>query len=112
MAPGKKVGPPARYQLYGGKPIESFLACGFISDGYLNPSVLYHHGLSASGGHYTLDVLHPNRDGGVKPREGWIRIDDELVSDVRQEDVFSGLDRDDRCAYLLFYRRLVGGGRA
>lgn len=72
--------------------------------------MLYHHGLSASGGHYTLDVLHPNRDHhSAKPREGWVRIDDELVSDVRAEDVFGGADRDDRCAYLLFYRRIGGG---
>ena len=75
-------------------------------------TVLYHHGLSASGGHYTLDVLHPNIDNTVgtgptvKPREGWIRIDDELVSDVRPEDVFGTPERDDRCAYLLFYRRV------
>ncbi|THH20875.1 hypothetical protein EW146_g530, partial [Bondarzewia mesenterica] len=75
MAPGRKSAHPVRYQLYG---------------------VLYHHGLSASGGHYTLDVLHPNRDLSAKPREAWIRIDDELVSDVRAEDVFDGLDRDDR----------------
>lgn len=68
---------------------------------------LYHHGVSASGGHYTLDVLHPNRDGvqgGTRAREAWVRIDDELVSDVRPEDVFSDA-REDRCAYLLFYRR-------
>ncbi|KAG2145065.1 hypothetical protein BD769DRAFT_1419666 [Suillus cothurnatus] len=78
---------------------------------------LYHHGLSASGGHYTLDVLHPNIDMSTpptKPREGWIRIDDELVSDLRAEDVFGsgGVEKDEtmRCAYLLFYRR-VGAGR-
>ena len=41
-----------------------------------------------------------------RPRQAWIRIDDELVSDVRPEDVFGGQERDDRCAYLLFYRRL------
>jgi ubiquitin carboxyl-terminal hydrolase 10 len=70
--------------------------------------VLYHHGVSASGGHYTLDVLHPSRDLNSKPRESWMRIDDELVSDVRPEDVFGGVDRDDRCAYLLFYRRISG----
>ncbi|EDR03249.1 uncharacterized protein LACBIDRAFT_307470 [Laccaria bicolor S238N-H82] len=69
---------------------------------------LYHHGHSASGGHYTLDVLHPNRyPGATKSREGWVRIDDELVSDVRYEDVFGVSERDDsRCAYLLFYRRI------
>ena len=76
------------------------------------PSVLYHHGQSASGGHYTLDILHPNRDMNDRPRAAWIRIDDELVSDIRSEDVFgSTQERDDRCAYLLFYRRIgvVGG---
>ncbi|KAF9242005.1 hypothetical protein BU15DRAFT_44303 [Melanogaster broomeanus] len=89
MAPGRKVH-TTRYKLFG---------------------VLYHHGLSASGGHYTLDVLHPNIDmSPTKPREGWIRIDDELVSDVRPEDVFGTPERDDRCAYLLFYCR-VGSTR-
>ncbi|KAJ6469085.1 hypothetical protein DFH09DRAFT_1221979, partial [Mycena vulgaris] len=60
---------------------------------------VYLHGVSAAGGHYTLDVLHGAR--------GWVRIDDELVSDVRTEDVF-GLEREreeQRGAYLLFYRR-------
>jgi ubiquitin carboxyl-terminal hydrolase 10 len=88
MAPSpRKIGRPTKYKLFG---------------------VLYHHGLSASGGHYTLDVLHPNRDLSSKPREAWIRIDDELVSDVVPDDVFGGLERDDRCAYLLFYRKIGG----
>jgi ubiquitin carboxyl-terminal hydrolase 10 len=77
----------------------------------MSSAVLYHHGQSASGGHYTLDVLHPNRDLSTKPREAWIRIDDELVSDVTPDDVFGGLERDDRCAYLLFYRKIGGGTR-
>ena|ERR1700761_3760982 len=92
---------PARYTLYG---------------------VLYHHGVSAGGGHYTLDVLHPNPRGGTSNTgvtgsgngnsgETWLHIDDEKVSSVRHEDVFghgngNGKERsDDRCAYLLFYRR-------
>jgi ubiquitin carboxyl-terminal hydrolase 10 len=59
-----------------------------------------------------LDVLHPNRYPGgssvnAKSREGWVRFDDELVSDVRHDDVFGDYERDDaRCAYLLFYRRI------
>jgi ubiquitin carboxyl-terminal hydrolase 10 len=80
--------------------------------------VLYHHGQSASGGHYTLDVLHPDRfptnvnsASSAKTREGWVRLDDEHVSDVRPEDVFVGSvsEREDRCAYLLFYARIGGG---
>lgn len=73
----------------------------------LSPLVLYHHGFSALGGHYTLDVLHPSRYPGTKTREGWVRIDDELVSDVRHDDVFGAYERDDaRCAYLLFYKKI------
>ncbi|KAG6332561.1 hypothetical protein ID866_6527 [Astraeus odoratus] len=90
MAPGRKLH-LTKYKLFG---------------------ALYHHGHSASGGHYTLDVLHPNIDlSPTKPREGWIRIDDELVSDVRPEDVFSPSENaeSNRCAYLLFYRRVSGG---
>jgi len=104
QAAKKSQSQPARYKLFG---------------------VLYHHGLSASGGHYTLDVLHPNRYPGLpgaahstknpsaihnsdtKPREGWVRIDDTVVWDVRPEDVFGAWERDEaRCAYLLFYRRI------
>ncbi|KAL6301832.1 hypothetical protein BKA93DRAFT_919454 [Sparassis latifolia] len=91
IAPTRRTTHPIKYQLFG---------------------VLYHHGQSAHGGHYTLDVLHPNRDLSDRPRQAWIRIDDELVSDVRPEDVFNGMDRDDRCAYLLFYRRVGGWGPA
>ncbi|KAJ6491848.1 hypothetical protein DFH09DRAFT_1377180 [Mycena vulgaris] len=40
-------------------------------------AAVYHHGVSAAGGHYTLDVLPAARE--------WVRIDDEPVSDVRAE---------------------------
>ncbi|KAN0116073.1 hypothetical protein V8E52_006379, partial [Russula decolorans] len=73
--------------------------------------VLYHHSVSASGGRYTVDVLHPNGNGG--DGEGWVHIDDEAVSAVRHEDVFWGHESgkaDDRCACLLFYRRTTSTG--
>ncbi|KAJ7858810.1 hypothetical protein B0H14DRAFT_3864257 [Mycena olivaceomarginata] len=53
--------------------------------------VANHFGVSASGGHYTLDVLHltwfpGSATGTGSEREGWVRIDDELVSDVQLVD--------------------------
>jgi ubiquitin carboxyl-terminal hydrolase 10 len=78
---------------------------------YMLYGVLYHHGVSASGGHYTVDVLHPNGNGDDE--EGWLRINDEVVSAVQHEDVFGGHDSgkaDDRCPYLLFYRRKTSTG--
>ena len=68
--------------------------------------VLYHHGESESGGHYTVGVLHPNGDGGSE--EAWVHIDDEAVSAVKHEDVFgvhANETGDDRSAYMLFYCR-------
>jgi ubiquitin carboxyl-terminal hydrolase 10 len=64
--------------------------------------VLYHHGESASNGHYTLDVLRPTG-------EDWLHIDDEAVTRMGHEDLFGedGTERgaEERCAYLLFYCR-------
>jgi ubiquitin carboxyl-terminal hydrolase 10 len=69
--------------------------------------VLYHHGEPGGSGHYIVDVLHPDEDGGSG--ESWLHIDDEAVSTVRHEDVFGrqGTKRaaDEWCAYLLFYCR-------
>ena len=82
---------PARYKLYG---------------------VLYHHAESARSGHYTVDVLHPNEDGGNG--EAWLHIDNEAVRAVRNEDVFGGHGDervDDKCAYLLFYCRTASARR-
>ena len=77
--------------------------------------VLYHHGESAGGGHYTVDVLHPNGDGDTG--KVWLHIDDEAVSPVRDEDVFGkhGTDSaeraaDERRTYLLFYCRTSPSG--
>lgn len=59
MSPPKRSGLPAKYRLIG---------------------VVYHHGKSASGGHYTVDVLR--QDG-----KNWIRLDDTVIRRVRSEDV-------------------------
>ncbi|KAH9998276.1 hypothetical protein BJV77DRAFT_743795 [Russula vinacea] len=65
--------------------------------------VLYHHGESTGSGHYTVDVLHQNRN-----EEVWLHIDDESVKAVGHEDVFGGDDNermDNQCTYMLFYCR-------
>ncbi|KAJ7441665.1 hypothetical protein B0H11DRAFT_2236253 [Mycena galericulata] len=38
---------------------------------------IYHHSVSAAGGHYKLEVLHPTCFGAGL--EGWVHIDDELL---------------------------------
>jgi ubiquitin carboxyl-terminal hydrolase 10 len=76
--------------------------------------VLYHHGESAGGGHYTVDVLHPNTDGDTG--EGWLHIDNEGVSPMRHDDVSrehdTGQAADEGCAYLLFYCRTSPIGKS
>ena len=74
----------------------------------ISESVLNHHGVSATRGHYTLDVLYP--DSRDKGREGWIRIDDEFVQNIQVEDLLVRDVGDDRNAYLLFYRRVYPPG--
>jgi hypothetical protein len=81
-----------------------------INHHHCPPSVL-HHGLSASSGHYTLDVLRLEcfLDAGLSMigRQGWVHIDSGIVSEVRLEDVFGGVGRDDRCVYLLSYAQMA-----
>jgi ubiquitin carboxyl-terminal hydrolase 10 len=62
--------------------------------------VLYHHGRSAGGGHYTVDVLHQSEDSGVV--ESWMHVDDEVVNAVQHEDVFGGRDNERRRSLCLY----------
>ncbi|KAF4548493.1 Ubiquitin carboxyl-terminal hydrolase-like protein 7 [Elsinoe fawcettii] len=67
----KEVFPPAKragMSLKGGLPR------------YRLTAVVYHHGKSAAGGHYTVDLLRQDR------RE-WVRVDDTLIRRIRPEDV-------------------------
>ncbi|KAI1179138.1 cysteine proteinase [Nemania sp. FL0916] len=53
---------------------------GIDSLKYRLTAAVYHHGKSASGGHYTVDIRR--QDG----RE-WIRVDDTVIRRIRSEDV-------------------------
>lgn len=82
---------------------------------FFTPSqtVVYHHGASATGGHYTACVLKQNG-------QGWLHLDDELVENVEGEagvyvtkdaamqgDAGTvGRSMRSKCAYLLFYARV------
>jgi ubiquitin carboxyl-terminal hydrolase 10 len=61
-----------------------------LSARYTLYGVLYHHGPSAIGGHYTVNVLHQSSsDGsGGGDSDDWLHIDDEIVSAVRHEDIW------------------------
>ncbi|XP_039619256.1 ubiquitin carboxyl-terminal hydrolase 10 [Polypterus senegalus] len=60
-------------------------------------AVVYHHGNSATGGHYTTDVFHIGLNG-------WLRIDDQLVKVIGQHQVVK--QTAERTVYLLYYRRV------
>ncbi|XP_049719922.1 ubiquitin carboxyl-terminal hydrolase 10 isoform X2 [Loxodonta africana] len=60
-------------------------------------AVVYHHGNSATGGHYTTDVFQIGLNG-------WLRIDDQTVKVVTQYQVVR--PTAERTAYLLYYRRV------
>ncbi|XP_061884018.1 ubiquitin carboxyl-terminal hydrolase 10 isoform X2 [Entelurus aequoreus] len=59
-------------------------------------AVVYHHGNSATGGHYTTDVFHIGLNG-------WLRIDDQAVKVINPYMVVK--QTAERTAYLLYYRR-------
>lgn len=114
MSPGRKAS--VRYRLFGG---ESGLGRGGFRgrQGHALTVVVYHHGTSASGGHYTVAVSRQDK-------AGWIHFDDESVTTVPTEQVIvSPQEAEDakegrgnagglliggreRCAYLLFYQRV------
>ncbi|KAK9325998.1 hypothetical protein V1517DRAFT_312398 [Lipomyces orientalis] len=77
--------------------------------------VVYHHGKSTEGGHYTVDLNYKHSDT-------WINFDDVSIKEIQPEDIEtvyedesamrrriimggSG-DLDERTAYLLFYERV------
>lgn len=73
---------------------------------YRLTGVIYHHGSSAAGGHYTVDIRR--QDG----RE-WIRIDDTTIRRIREQDAVAtegpsgkGSEADRKVAYLLLYQRV------
>ncbi|KAI8368165.1 uncharacterized protein BYT42DRAFT_585532 [Radiomyces spectabilis] len=84
MTPAARTSSPITYQLFG---------------------VIYHHGASAGGGHYTCDIKRQNGE--------WLHIDDTAIIPVSQEDVLvteentrtSEKLHTDQTAYILFYMR-------
>ncbi|CUS21236.1 LAQU0S02e09142g1_1 [Lachancea quebecensis] len=63
--------------------------------------VVYHHGVSPSGGHYTCDVYQ-------EAHNKWYRIDDTNVQEIENDEVLKGGEEgnDSRTAYILIYQKL------
>ncbi|ONH64888.1 Ubiquitin carboxyl-terminal hydrolase 3 [Cyberlindnera fabianii] len=67
---------------------------------YKLTAVVYHHGMSSDGGHYTVDVLRSDESK-------WIRIDDTVITNLTPEEVLNGGVQDDvKSAYILMYQRV------
>ena len=84
------------YPLVLNLPAELFNSDQDNGTAYQLYAVSYHHGKTATGGHYTCDVLHATGE--------WLRIDDTKVTKVSPQKVVE--EKADRVAYLLFYRKL------
>lgn len=68
---------------------------------YRLSGVIYHHGISPSGGHYTCDVFN-------KALNKWFRIDDVKVEEIKNIDevLHNGSEiSESRTAYILLYER-------
>lgn len=89
---------------------------GFADRVVYLPAVVYHHGKSAAGGHYTTNLRQQSGN--------WINIDDTTIRPVLPGDVAVDRERElsrlgasgsplsdpipDKSAYLLIYTRYHG----
>lgn len=91
----------------------SYKHSGNNSNHYRLFGVVYHHGISAEGGHYTSDVLRKSsvfdneeESNDKKVDNQWIRIDDTQISEVEKDEVLNGGDEETtKNAYILFYQK-------
>lgn len=63
--------------------------------------VIYHHGVSPDGGHYTADIYH-------KESDKWYRIDDVNITALKPEEALEA-NQDSvgsRTAYILLYQKV------
>lgn len=90
--------PISPYPLQHSKTCFDSVSMWCINGSFFSTSaVVYHHGNSATGGHYTTDVFQIGLNG-------WLRIDDQAVKVIAQYQVVK--PSAERTAYLLYYRRV------
>lgn len=80
---------------------------GLVDTKYKLIGIVYHHGLSATGGHYTVDVLRQDS-------KSWIHLDDTSIEPVNAKEVAVATPGEDnvntkarnKLAYILFYAHM------
>lgn len=102
----EKIRKKVHYQHYLTIPEESISSVhstfySSIGTTYRLIGVVYHHGISSSGGHYTCDVYNEEQDK-------WFRIDDVNITELGKDDVLKGGEdgSDSRTAYILMYEKV------
>lgn len=68
---------------------------------YKLTGVIYHHGVSPDGGHYTADIYHGEQNK-------WYRIDDINIEELKFDEVLKGNEdgSSTRTAYILMYQKI------
>lgn len=87
---------------------------GETNTAYKLIGVIYHHGASAEGGHYTCDVLRKSsvfdseqESLGKETNNEWIRVDDTQLDTIDSADVLEEANHDStKTAYILLYQKV------
>ncbi|KAI0464199.1 hypothetical protein LJB42_001803 [Komagataella kurtzmanii] len=76
---------------------EACLSRDETNNEYQLQGVIYHHGNSTEGGHYTIDVKND--------RDSWLRIDDTNIVPLTPQQVVGASTNDGKDAYILVYQK-------
>lgn len=97
----KKINYPHQLTIPRETVASQFLKVNESNRKYELTGVIYHHGVSPDGGHYTADIYH-------KETDKWYRIDDVTITPLKLGEVLEASEEgiSSRTAYILMYQKV------